>query len=363
MPALAAGPVLSLVPDGAWAQDLARRHRPGRTPWSSGFSAATGINNSDHISGWQPMSKEHFPLDPKQLPSTQIGSNAQFADLVKTVDCLGRLHLYTKGKAVNRGLVQTGRYGIPESDDEVTDLGDAIDLLPLARRPKAIDMTDSEGVIVSYDPDTAEFKRIAATSLEKESHCMFGPSYLIYERSTGRFLEFFCGNKSSRIEAKNLYLYFSLTQTDIDAKAARGEDVSGLVPHGPLPATLRSRLVEKGTYSWHIPVVVKCEKAFTPPPMDRIVKEIASFLRITHAYPQITEATKKTASYDFAEMMAKGVVQRFATPGGGMLFVFAPDWDKKRKKRTSTAAGTSPGKRLTKGSKGSSRRRKGDAGQ
>jgi hypothetical protein len=304
---------------------------------------------------------KHCPLDPKQLPSTQIGRDAAFDNLVTTAaKGVGRLHLYTKGKAVTRGLVQAGHYGIPEPDDEVTDLGDAIHLLPLARRPKAIDMTDSEGVIVSYDPDTAEFKRSAATSLEKESHCMFGPSYLIYERSTGRFLEFFCGNKSSRIGAKNLYLYFSLTQTDIDAKAARGEDVSGLVPHGPLPATLRSRLVEKGIYSWHIPVVVKCEEAFAPPPMDRIVKEIASFFRITKKYPQITEATKKTASYDFAEMMAKGVVQRFATPEG-MSFVFAPDWDKKRTKETSTGAATPRSKRLTKGSKGSSRRRKGDA--
>ena len=91
------------------------------------------------------------------------------------------------------------------------------------------------------------------------------------------------------------------------------------------------------------------------------MKEIASFLTIRDEYPQITEATKKTAPYDFAEMVAKGVVERIAMPGGGMLFVFAPDRDKKGTKETSTGAVTSPGKRLTKGSKGSSRRRKGDA--
>ncbi|MGA2069642.1 MAG: hypothetical protein ABSG86_32115 [Thermoguttaceae bacterium] len=219
------------------------------------------------------------PMNLDQLPTTQIGTDDQFTDLANSADGIGRLQLFTKGKAVNRKMVGPGNYGIPESDDEVIDLGDHIDILPLARRPKAIDMTDAEAIIVNYDPDTAEFKRMAATSLEKESHCMYGPSFLVYEQSTGRFLEFFCGNKSSRSEAKNLYPYLPLSQADIDAKAAKGEDVSGLVPHGPLPATLKSRLVEKGTYSWHVPVVVKCEEAFTPPPpMDRIVKELASFL-------------------------------------------------------------------------------------
>ena len=178
------------------------------------------------------------PVNLDQLPSTQIGSDDQFADLAKSADYIGRLQLFTKGKAINKKLVGPGNYGIPESDEEVIDLGDTIDIIPLARRPKAIDMTDSEAIIVNYDPEAEEFKRIAAQSLEKESHCMYGPSFLVYERSTGRFLEFFCGNKSSRSEAKKVYPYLPLSQADIDAKAAKGEDVSDLAPHGPLPLTL-----------------------------------------------------------------------------------------------------------------------------
>ena len=175
------------------------------------------------------------PVNLDQLPSTQIGSDDQFADLAKSADFIGRLQLFTKGKAINRKLVGPGNYGIPESDEEVIDLGDTIDIIPLARRPKAIDMTDTEAIIVNYDPGTDEFKRIAAQSLEKESHCMYGPSFLVFERSTGRFLEFFCGNKSSRSEAKKIYPFLPLTQADIDAKAAAGNDVSDLQPHGPLP--------------------------------------------------------------------------------------------------------------------------------
>ena len=116
-----------------------------------------------------------------------------------------------------------------------------MDLLPLARRPKAIDMTDMEALVISYDMESEEFKRIAAKSTESDSHCQYGPSFLVYERSTGRFLEFFCGNKSSRIEAKKLFPFLPLTQADIDAKAEDGNAVGDLKPHGPVPVTLEGR--------------------------------------------------------------------------------------------------------------------------
>jgi hypothetical protein len=220
-------------------------------------------------------------LNLDHLPSTQIGTDDQFADLAKGGDYLRRLQLFTKGKAVNKKLVEPGNYGIAISDEEVNDLGDEIDIIPLARRPKAIDMTDDEAIIVSYNPDSAEFRRIAAASLEPESHCMYGPSFLVFDRRTASFLEFFCGNKSCRRMAKHIYPFLPLTQADIDAKAARGEDTCDLVPHGPLPLTLRSRLVEKGTYSWHVPVVMKCSEEFTNlPGMARLVKEITAFLTV-----------------------------------------------------------------------------------
>jgi hypothetical protein len=193
------------------------------------------------------------PVDFNQLPSTQVGTDDQFAELTKSTEYIGRLQLYTKGKAINKGLVRPGHYGIPETDEEVIDLGDSIDLVPLTRRPKAIDMTDTDAVIVNYDLESDEFKRIAAQSLEKESHCMCGPSFLVLERSTGRFLEFFCGSKSTRSEAKKVYPFLPLMAADIARQMAAGNDVASLEPHGPLPLTLRSRLVEKGTYSRHVP--------------------------------------------------------------------------------------------------------------
>lgn len=221
-------------------------------------------------------STDLVPVDMTQLPSTQVGSDETFNELAKSGDFLGRLQLYTKGKAIDKGLIRPGHYGIPESADEIVDLSDTIDIIPLARRPKAIDMSDKEAIIVCHDHESDEFKRIAAKSLEKESHCMYGPSFLVFERSSGRLLEFFCGSKSTRGEAKKIYPFLPLTEADIAAR-----DLFGADPHGPLPLTLKSRLVEKGTYSWHVPVVVKCSTPFTSlPSMAAIVREIEKFVNV-----------------------------------------------------------------------------------
>jgi hypothetical protein len=54
-----------------------------------------------------------------------------------------------------------------------------------------------------------------------------------------------------------------------------------LAPHGPIPLTLTSRLVEKGTYSWHVPVVSKSMAKFHKlPAQDEVVKEITAFVSV-----------------------------------------------------------------------------------
>lgn len=218
-----------------------------------------------------------IPINLDQLPATQIGTDQDFDRIAKSSDFLPRLQLYTKGKAVNRKLVSPGNYGVPVSEDEVNDLGEEIDILPLARRPKAIDMSDTENIISVYDVNDSEFKRIQDQAAEKDSHCMFGPSFLVYERSTGQFLEFFCGTKSARTEAKKIFSYLPLTAVMIDANP----DLMGQTPHGPIPVTLKSKLVERGSYSWHVPVAVKCSSPFTTLPSAEVIyKEITKFLAV-----------------------------------------------------------------------------------
>jgi hypothetical protein len=196
-------------------------------------------------------------------------------------DSIGRLQLFIRDEAVRKGLIQIGHYGIPESDEKVIDLGVSVDVIPLARRPKAIDTTDSENVVVSYDFESDEFKGIAAKSAESGLRCQYGPAFLVFERSTGRFLEFFCGTKSSRIEAKNLFPLLPLTQADIDAKRAVGYDVSGLTPHGPIPATLKVNVAENRRGTWHVPVAAACSSPFdTLPDTSVVAEKTANFLNV-----------------------------------------------------------------------------------
>lgn len=213
-------------------------------------------------------------IDHSQLPVAQMGNDDVYGDLAKGTEFLGRLQLYSKGDAVSRNLIPGGSFGIPQSGDTITNLSDTIDVLVLARRPKALDMTDTEALIVNFDPDSDEFKRIAAQSAEKESHCMYGPSFLVYERKSGLFLEFFCGSKSARGESKNIYGFMAITQEEIDRRG-----LTEVEPHGPLPMTLKSKYVKKGPYAWHVPVASKCSQPFTKlPAMAKIVAEINSFI-------------------------------------------------------------------------------------
>lgn len=218
-------------------------------------------------------SKALTTIDFTQLPSTQLGTDDGFADLSKGGDFLARLQLYSKGSAINKNLIQSGHWGIPEGDDDITDLGVAIDILPLSRRPKAIDLSDTDAVVCNYDMDSDEFKRIADASMGQDSGCMYGPSFLVLERSTGRFLEWFCGTKSTRSEAKKIYPYLPLTPQDIEARKLDME------PHGPMPLTQKIKLVERKRFSWHVPVVVKCSTPFTKVPDNaQIIREIERFI-------------------------------------------------------------------------------------
>lgn len=206
--------------------------------------------------------------------STQVGtSDSAYDEIAKGAEFLPRLQLFTKGKPIDRGLIAPGRYGVPVSADEVTDLGTSIDVLVLARRPKAVDMSDKDAIIAVYDQSSAEFKRIAETSMGKESNCMYGPSFLVVERSTNQFYEFFCGTKSTRAEAKKIYPFMPITAQDIEARG-----LTDVEPHGPLPMTLKVKLVE-GKFSYHVPVAVKCSTPFTKLPTNaKIVAEIIKFV-------------------------------------------------------------------------------------
>ena len=75
-------------------------------------------------------------VDLTQLPSTQLGSDEDFAVMSRSTGFLGRLQLYSKNKEVNEGLIPPGQYGIP--DEKVIKLGPTIDVgqAPQGTRPE-----------------------------------------------------------------------------------------------------------------------------------------------------------------------------------------------------------------------------------
>ncbi len=77
-----------------------------------------------------------------------------------------------------------------------------------------------------------------------------------------------------------------------------------------------------------------------------------------HEYQQITGATKKTASRDLAEMLAKGVVERIGTTGRGAFYVLGRKRDVKGTKGTAGGAVRPGPKGDIKGTKGTSGRAK-----
>ena len=225
------------------------------------------------------MDLPNDPLANLRLPAAALTPDPVFEDLAKVNVLPARLQLYSKGKAVSRGLIGPGEFGIPESDARITGLGKSVAILPLARKVKAIDMSSVEAIVTSSDATSKVFKEIQSRADHADSGCMYGVSFLVYERKTGRFLEFYCGTRSTRPLAEEIYPYLPLVQQQIDARAERGENVSELRPHGPIPLMLKAKLRKQGKFTWHVPVRGLRAKPFADAPTVEVVEEeIAKFL-------------------------------------------------------------------------------------
>jgi len=176
----------------------------------------------------------------------------------------------TKGKYVDKQKIAPGHYGVPQDEDEIQDLGASIDVIPFAVRDKALDTTEDPPVCV-YDATDEVFEDIVERSGEKDSGCMWGPSFLIYERNTGRFYEFFLGSKSARREAGKFGPFLPVSEQQAKAFNMKAQP--------PKAMTLRSKYIERGKYAWHIPVISQCSTPFDNlPSIELINSEIEKFL-------------------------------------------------------------------------------------
>lgn len=229
------------------------------------------------------MANELVPFK-MNLPAVSNEQLESLDEVAKGADFLPRIQLITKGKYVDTGKISPGRWGVPQQgSDDVEDLGPKIDVIPFCYRPKALDVSDQEAIVAIYDIKDPEFQRIK--NAPKNTGCLWGPSFLILERSTGKLYELFFGNKSGRAEAGKL-------------KPFLPTEASGGMPS---TATLGIRYKKTPEYGWHVPVITRCSEPFDPKSMkvtpEQVQEEVNKFHNPEQGVQKVNEeeTTKKRA--------------------------------------------------------------------
>ena len=228
------------------------------------------------------MSKNELVPFKINLPVVTDDQLATLDEVAKGSDFLPRIQLITKGKYVDTGKIGAGHWGIPlPGGDEIEDLGEKIDIIPFSYRPKALDVSDREAIVSVYDVADPEFQRIK--NAPKNTGCMWGPSFLVMERSTGKLYELFFGNKSGRVEASKLRAFLPSTENEGQPRAA----------------SMGIRYKKTPDFGYHVPVITKCSEPFDPANVKvteaQISQEIEKFLNPEKGVEKVEEEEGKTS--------------------------------------------------------------------
>lgn len=207
---------------------------------------------------------------PVSLPKTDLTKYSANTEFLQRIQLASGNDKYSK-----RGKIQAGHYGVPDNNDGIFDLGASIDVLTFACRDKALDTTEDPPLAV-FDANDPVFQDIEKRAGEKDSGCMFGPSFLVFERNTEKFYEFFCGTISARVESGNFLNYLPISEEQAIELQTAGQNVQAQAPQ---PMTIRAKYIERPRQAWYAPQVTKCSTPFTNlPPIDQIVLEMNKFL-------------------------------------------------------------------------------------
>lgn len=178
-----------------------------------------------------------------------------FKEGAKGTKFLARLQLMTsRSDACSVDGFPVNHYAKIENK-ELTDLGESVDLLPLAWRTKALNSATMQTVYdvkkilkhgdVGYptEEDTGDVEipnpawvAIELASTVKNSKCMYGIEFLVWMPVLKEFLAFFFGSKSSRGESPNLKVFYDEGQ----------------------PATCGWRPMSNKEYKWSGPKITSC---------------------------------------------------------------------------------------------------------
>lgn len=166
-----------------------------------------------------------------------------------------------------------GHYGLVRAKDQVEDLGEELDVMPLALRVKALQI-DGNDIITVYDHTSPEYQRIAEQSVIKDSGCMYGPEFLLWIPDAVTFATFFLSSPSARGEAPSLLNLL--------------KERSG--------ATLKWRLAKnKKNQSWEVPIAIACSSWAYSLPLDQIAEQVNKFLNPPKDEREKVEETSERA--------------------------------------------------------------------
>lgn len=190
---------------------------------------------------------ESTQLIPQDLVDGSLAREEDFADMTTISDYLPRFQLFgSKTDAVAEGRIPAGHYGLVK-DDEITDLGEEVNVILVSRRTKALKLGGDTPVSV-YDVKSDLFQEIKAQSAVKDSGCMFGYEFLIWIPDAETFALYHMNNKTGRREAKK-------------TKALMGCAI-----------TLKCHLIDPPTskYKWHGPVILPCSTPLGMPDDEKL---------------------------------------------------------------------------------------------
>lgn len=151
-----------------------------------------------------------------------------------------------------------GHYVVKHSRSRSTGFGSSVDVILLASRPMAIDMScNKEPAIISRDFHSEIFKDITKRSYERGSYCQFGVSFLVYERYTQKPYELFLGTPGRR-----------RLIPDFSSYREQG-----------IPVTLMSVKMENEHFSWYDMKLEECKTPFTNLPNPQILSQALTEFR------------------------------------------------------------------------------------
>lgn len=204
---------------------------------------------------WTAFDNELIPVDAGGGDISIVSNDDDLLAVSQAGGFLPRFQLFGgSSDAVKEGKIGVGRWGLVTGKDQVEDLGAEVDVLVVAGRVKALDLSGSEAV-TSYDRNSDVFKSIAVRSEEQNSRCMFGPEFLIYVPRSKTFATLFLSSATARKEARSFH-----------ARLRKA-------------ATCKAQLLSnKKGQKWHGPVFTPCSNVFEMPAMEQIVAEADKFL-------------------------------------------------------------------------------------